>query len=68
MGAVELLSVIVALINAGTNGIAAAQRVSSLISQRRQEGKAFTREDLDQAVAQDDEARKVLAQAIAEAP
>lgn len=68
MGAVELLSVLVALINAGTNGIAAAQKVSGLIAQRRQEGKPFTREDLDQAVGQDDAARLVLVDAINAAP
>lgn len=67
MGAVELLGVLVSLINAGVNGVAAAQRVSGLIVQRRQEGKPFTKEDLDAAVAIDDEARKLLEQAIAEA-
>jgi hypothetical protein len=67
MGAVELLAVLVSLINAGVNGIAAAQKVSALIAQRRQEGKEFTREDLEQAVAQDDEARKALQDAIAAA-
>lgn len=67
MGAVELLGVLVSLINAGVNGIAAATKVSSLIQQRRNEGKPFTREDLDQAVADDDESRKALQDAIAQA-
>lgn len=67
MPAVQLIGVLISLINAGTNGIAAAQRVSALIQQRRSEGKEFTRADLDQAVAQDDEARKLLEKAIAEA-
>ena len=65
MGAVELLAILVSLINSGVNGLAAAQKVSGLIAQRRAENKPFTREDLDAAVAQDDEARKVLEQAIA---
>lgn len=64
MGAAELLTILISLINAGVNGIAAAQKVSLLIAQRREEGKEFTREDLEQAVAQDDEARKALQDAI----
>lgn len=67
MAAAELVTVLISLINAGVNGIAAATRVSGLIQQRRDEGREFTREDLDQAVAQDDEARKVLEAAIAKA-
>ncbi len=68
MAAVEIISVLIALIQAGTNALASAQRVSTLIEQRRKEGKEFTREDLDAAVAGDDAARAALVKAIAEAP
>ncbi len=68
MGAVELVGVLIALINAGTNALASAQRVSALIAQRRSEGKPFTKEDLDAAVAGDDAARAARVAAINEAP
>lgn len=64
MGAIEILNILMALIDAGANGLATAQKVSSLIQQRRTEGRVFTKADLALAIGEDDAARAELKAAV----
>jgi hypothetical protein len=65
LAAPQILSTVVALVNAGIDGYATAQRVTTMIADKNAKGQPITQGDLSDAIGDDDAGKKALEDAIA---